>query len=273
MIKTIKKKEPEFFDKRENTDNLHITLVAPASRKGLLGPFRFFAKTAQFTREQAETPISKKNALLRGVDTLTAFPPENMPDEVVTEGMRSAMSELSQQRDDIKIVPFVPEHTYMPNLNAEQREQVAVYDDALRLAIEIGDNSKVREIVGQRGEFLRHPLAQVYEGAFETTEAPVLEATKATMGGYISLLRTITSSVFNRPMREIAKLNKKGVRTDFVVPEYDIWMPLDEAIAFFETPEEGKESVVVAERSAHAYLALQADLFGKTMKQLQDQGV
>lgn len=273
MARRIKKKAPDFFKKKENTDNLHITIIAGASRKGLLGPFRFIGKTTQFAREQAETPIAKKNTLLRGVDALTAFPPANMTDEKVTRGMRAAMPELSQHRRGIEVVPFVSATTHMSKLTPEQQLVVENFDEQLQVAIEQRNHAWVRELVALRGEALRGPLAKVYEGESAKTDTVLSDAKKVTVGGYISLLRTITSSIFNRPMREMAKLQRKGVRTDFVVPEYDIWMPLDEAIEFFDTPEKGRENVVIAERGAHAYLALQPKLFGKTMYGLYSKSV
>jgi len=115
---------------------------------------------------------------------------------------------------------------------------------------------------------VREPLGRVYAGDFEDTPAPILEATKSSVGGYIQLLRTLTSAAFNFPMREIEKLQAKGVSVDIVVPEYDIWKPTQEAVG-----EVGEQNVIVSERVAHAYLALQANLFGQQMREVYKRGL
>jgi hypothetical protein len=254
-----------FFDKKENVDNMHITLVAPASPRGLLAPFRFLSRTIKLAREVGESPISKKYSLRRGIDSLTAFPPENMEDAALTQGVRNALDDLSQHRKNLDVIPFVAEQTYTDRLSVQQKAQVSEYDTLLKLAIHNNDHAAVRKFVAARGELLRKPLEQVDLGNYEASAKPIMEATKSTIGGYIALLRTITSAAFNFPLREMKILQRKGVKVDIIVPEYDMFKPADEAAL-----DVGHKNVHVAERSGHAYLPLQAKRFAKSVRELYD---
>ena len=274
MIKQIKRKDPEFFNNPYNIENLHITLVSPASIKGVAGPFRFLAKTWRFAREQAETPISKKRTLLRGIDSLTAFPPQNIPDAELTQAMRDAFGKLSQYEEGViegeDVVLFNPEFTYFNKLDDKKKEDLETHDKKLKLAIDSKNYVNLRKLVAERGELLRQPLADVFAGKFkdtsgESADDPILEATRATMGGYIDLFNTLVSAISNLPLKEMEELQRRGVRVNFVVPEYDIWKSTEEARRFFNSLEKAKGNVVVAERGAHAYLALQPKLFSKTV--------
>jgi hypothetical protein len=141
----------------------------------------------------------------------------------------------------------------------------------MNIAITNGDYDGLRYLIIRYGEVLRKPLEQVYQGNFESTEAPILEATRATIGGYIGLINVLIDAFGSKPMKEISKLQAKGVRIDFIVPEYDIIVPLNEAIEFFDgRQDEASVHVKVAEGVAHAFPALQKDRFGKTIKDIHE---
>ena len=64
-------------------------------------------------------------------------------------------------------------------------------------------------------------------------------------------------------MKELRNLEKKGVKIDFICPEYDVFMKVNEVIAFFEGSGDANSHIKIAEGVAHAFPALQPKEFGK----------
>lgn len=270
-IEIVSKRDKTFFDKKENTEKLNIVLIGPSGfAKNIQGSFRFLARTIRYAREQADLGrISKSNTLFRGIDALTVFPPKNVSSEDLARALREAMPELSHYREDVPSITLQKEENYFDKLTVDQKEQAAIYGAMIRNAIENRNYSGLASIIRAYGEKLRRPLAQVYAGRFEETTKLIQVKTRATMGGYIGLLSVLIEGFGSKPMKEIAKLKNKGVRVDFIIPEYDIFVPLNEAIAFFEGREKALKHIKIAEGVAHAYPALQKMRFGEMIRNLR----
>ena len=270
-LKEVSKKDKTFFENRENTQNLHIVLIGPSGfSKGIKGAFNFLGRIIRYSREYADLgKISKSNTLYRGVDALTAFPPIGISSQDLAEGLRKAIPELSHYKREISTFPLRTEQNYFDKLSSEQKEHVATYSEMIKSAIENRNYSGLRVLIKAYGEKLRKPLAKLYAGDLEEVPAPILEKTGLAIGGYIGLINTLISAFGSSAMKEIATLNKKGVRVDFVIPEYDIFVRLDEAITFFEGKEGTSKHIRMAEGVAHAFPALQKNRFGEMIKNLQ----
>jgi len=272
-IEIVKKRDETFFDRKENTENLHIVLVSPSGfSEGIKGPFRFLARTWSFTREQADFgKASKSNTLFRGIDALAAFPPQGISSSDLALALRNAMPELSQYKEGFATVPVVDtKESFEPHLSDAQKKDIAIRGETIRAAVENRQYDSLRFLVKQYGEVLRKPLIDIYAGNFESTDVQVQESIKATMGGYIGLLSTLIEGFGSKPMKELASLRQKGIRVDFVLPEYDIFMRLDEAIKFFEGSDDASKNIKIAGGVAHAFLALQPKEFGKTIRNLRE---
>lgn len=266
----VKKRDKTFFDKKENVENLHIVLISPSGfSEGIKGTFEDLARTLYyFYEELGSLPIYYKNSPHRGIEALTAFPPEGIDSNNLAEALRKAMPELSQLKDDssVKTVSLEKEQKYLDNLSDSKKEQVEIYSNMMKIAISDGNYDGLRHLVIAYGNLLKDPLEQVWAGNFESTTAPVMEATRSTMGGYIELINTLINAFGSKPMERIAQLQAKGVWVDFIIPEYDIIFPLKNVINFFDNPDEGHAHAVVLEATAHAFISLQADGFGEIIK-------
>lgn len=271
-IRKVLEREKNFFDSRENTQNLHIVLIGPSGfSKNIKGAFNFLRRTLRYTSEQADFgKISKSNTLFRGIDALTVFPPKDVSPEDLAKGLREAMPEVSRYERDVATFPLEKEENYFDRLSPDQKEHVETYSEMIKSVIENRNYSGLRLLVKKYGEKLRKPLAKIYAGDFESTPTPILGETRATIGGYIGLLNVLVNAFGSKPMKEIAKLNKKGIRVDFIIPEYDIFVPLHEAIAFFEGKDKALKYIKVAEGVAHAYPALQKNRFGEMIRNLRE---
>lgn len=274
-IKKITEKDPTFFDRKENTENLHIVLVSPGGfNKGIIASFRYLGRTLRFNRKEGGWPIfSKLETLHRGIDALTAFPPEGITSSDLACAMQEAMPELSQYREGVEKIPLEEEKNNIFHLSQDQKEKFTDYSQMMRTAIENKNYAGLRHLVASYGKILFPLLNEVYAGNFESVKVQGLEATKATMGAYIGSIRTLVNSFGSTPMKEIAKLQRKGVSVDFIIPEYDIFMRLDQAISFFEGPDEASQHVKIGVGRTHQFPALQAMRFGETIKNLSQDNV
>jgi hypothetical protein len=259
-IDVIEKRDPTFFDKKENVEKLHIILIAPSGfSEGFLGPIRFLSRV----NERTQPPFN-------GIDALTAFPPEGINSEDLAIALRKAMPELSQLNADLPIETFslVTEGDYSNKLIDSEKEQIKTYSDMMKIAITNQNYDGLRHLIIKYGEILKGPLEKVYAGSFESADAQTIEAAYATVGGYIEMIRVLIDGLGSGPMRELAKLQEKGITLYFIIPEYDVILTLNEAINFFDTPEEAYRHIKIAEGVAHGFLALQKDRFGEMIKDL-----
>lgn len=271
----IRKRDEAFFDKKENAQNLRIVLISPGGfNEGFSGPFRYLTRVMKFAREQAEFPIySKSETLPRGIDALTAFPPKDIESSVLAQAMREAIPELSQYREEaVKMISLDEQRDNVTHLSEDQKEQVAVYGEMMRIAIENRNYDGLKRLIASYGKILRSPLNAILVGSFDSAKNQALEAAqgsiRAMVGGIIGSIKSV-GLVFDvlgsAPMKELAELQKKGVDMEIVLPENDLLMRLDQAIAFLEGT--GKLPHVV-ERATHFFPALQALGFGKMIDNL-----
>ena len=208
-IEIIKKRDAAFFDVEENTENLHIVLVSPSGfLKDIAGPFRFLARTLRFAREQADFgALSKSNTLIRGIDALTAFPPEGISSSDLALALREAMPELSQYREGFTPVPAVDtRESFEPHLSDAQKKDIAIYGEIIRAAIDSRNYAGLRLLVADYGEKLRKPLIEIYAGNYGSEETQIQEATRGMMGAFIGSLSTLADGFGSKPMKELANL-------------------------------------------------------------------
>jgi hypothetical protein len=270
-IKKVTERDSAFFDKEENRENLQIFLVSPSGfNKGILGALKYLGRTFKFNREQGNWPIfSKSKSLYRGIDALTAFPPEGITSSDLAQAMQKAMPKQSQYREGIEKIPLEEERNNISRLSQNQKEILTIYSKKMQKAIEQKNYAEFRGIVAEYGKIFFSTLNDIYAGEFESARSEGLEAAKATMGAYIGSIRTLINSLGSTPMKEIAGLHKKGVSVNFVVPEYDIYVKLDQAIAFFEGSKKASQRIRMALGTTHMFPELQPMRFGALMKNLQ----
>jgi hypothetical protein len=268
-IDVIKKRDQTFFDKKENIENLHIVLISPSGfSKGILGPLVYLGRIMRYAHSQVDLESIKLNSPHRGMDALAAFPPEGISSGDLAIALREAMPELSQLKDDrfAETIPLQREPNYLDKLSSFEKEQVKLYGNMINAAIIDGNYDALRHLVIRYGKLLKKPLNQVSQGYFESTENHIAGEVWAIIGGCLGLLAS-TEALGSNPMKEFAKLQTKGASVNFIVPEYDIIVPLDEAIEFFDSPKEASTHILVAEGVTHRFPILQKSNSGRMVKE------
>jgi hypothetical protein len=263
-IGVVKKRDQTFFDKKENIENLHIVLISPSGfSKGILGPFAYLGRIMRYAHSQIDLKPIKLNSPHRGMDALAAFPPEGVSSGDLATALRKAMPKLSQLKDDrfAEIIPLQGEQNYLDKLSDYEKEQVKLYGDMISEAIVDGNYDNLRHLVILYGKLLKKPLNQISQGYFESTDNHIPGKVRAIVGGCMGLL-VLAEAPGSKPMKEIARLQAKGVSVNFIVPEYDFIVSLDEAIEFFNSPKEASSHISVAAGVTHRFPVFKKSNFG-----------
>lgn len=268
-IKKVKKKDEKFFDKEENKKNLHIILSSPSGfNKGSLGSARYFKRTVIFNRQEGEWSIlSKSKSERRGIDALTAFPPEGIEPQDLTASLREALPKLSQYRKDLAKIPLVEGKGYTSHLSPEYQKVVKDYSAWFQAAIRDKKYDILRSLTAEYGGKLRKQLKKVFDGEFDIKrESAIKTSFLGSVGGRIRMLNVMGNALFSMPMDELAKLD---VPMQILVPEYDVFIKVNEAMKFLErSSEKAPRQVKIAEGVTHQLSGLRGKEFGKIVKNL-----
>ncbi len=138
------------------------------------------------------------------------------------------------------------------------------------MALESENYDGLRYLVKRYGEVLRKPLKRVFAGEFEDTQILLQETDKKTSGGRLQWISVFIDSFGGKAMEEIAVLKEKGVDVQFVVPEFDIVLPLKNILEFFRGDINALSHIQIVEGIAHASPALRSKLFAKTVRSITD---
>ena len=262
-IKRVKRKDSTFFERPENTQNLHIILVSPSGfNPGFLRGLRYLGRTIKFNYEQGDWLKSK--TFRRGIDALTAFPLEGIDPQELAQSLRKAVPELSQYREDITAISSENGIGYTSQLSEEYQKLVTEYSGWFQDAIKHSKYDIIRRLTAEYGGRFHNQLKKVYAGEFEMQrEFPDI---RTTVGGIIGMLNMMINSLGSVPMKELKDLEEKGVKIDFICPEYDMLMRVNEAIRFFGGSQEKASHIKMAEGRTHQFPGLEGARFGRIVK-------
>ena len=262
-IKRVKRKDSTFFERPENTQNLHIILVSPSGfNPGFLRGLRYLGRTIKFNYEQGDWLKSK--TFRRGIDALTAFPLEGIDPQELAQSLRKAVPELSQYREDITAISSENGIGYTSQLPEEYQKLVTEYSGWFQEALGNSNYDLVRRLTAEYGGRFHNQLKKVYAGEFETQRE--FPAIRTTVGGIIGMLNMMINSLVSVPMKELKDLEEKGVKIDFICPEYDMLMRVNEAIRFFGGSQEKASHIKMAEGRTHQFPGLEGARFGRIVK-------
>ncbi len=268
-IRVIKKKKKDFFNDSKNFKNLHIILVSPSgfnkSRR------EYLKRSLKYFSQEGELPvISKPNELLRGISALLAFPLIDVPVNEFTKSLRKAVPELSQYGEDAAEIPLEEEKGYVSYLDPIQQADVKKFSERFRVQMEKKDYALMRKLIAEYGEMLRQSLARVFAGEFENKKErevlkrSILESMWGSMRGQIRMFNMLINATGSTSLEEFSKLQEEGVLIDFIIPEYDVFMKINEAVRVV-----GRPRVKMAGGAIHSYFALRKE---QTARMVRDIG-
>ena len=270
-FKEMEKQRPDAYQNL-NGEHITLTLIAPSGFiEGTRDAFSYLGRTIRFARLQSNMPGHILENELRGIDSINVLPPHAISSEILTEGLRAAMPDLSQYEEGFADVAFLPDRDYSAHIPQDVRELVGYLDEELQAAIEQRNANAVREVLSERGAVLLPYTAKTYEGDyFEEPDTQPQEPFSWSVPAAIALTRMLSEMFRGKPVDEVRRLEKNGVRVNFIVPEYDIFMPFDEVMRYFDEGEvDPSNRVVFASLSAHAFPALQPNNFENALQTIR----
>lgn len=247
VLKSIRKDDPDFFDNKEVQDNLRIRLIGPAGfNKGLVSKAGYIRRVLRVNGSEG-----------RGFQALSAFSPKN----IEPSDLSRAHSKISNKDAGVPLDTSENDDNedYLSDID---KAAVATYDAELLLAIEQGNFDLASQITRDRGKGLSDPLEKVFEGNTDTISANKGKDIYSGIG-----IRMVIKAIGKKPMKEFAHLSNQGVRVDFVVPEYDIAVPLTKLVKYFKmTNDRIEDHSVVVEASDHNGVGLTPKRYSKILK-------
>lgn len=255
----LKEDDPEFFQKYGK--NLQLTIISLggfveniAESAQLLGNF------GRFIHEQTNVPLVARSATLRrAVDTLNAFPPQNIPPDELAAGVRRAMAKESLYKEGMPEIDFLPKHNFYAQISEELQRKVTALDQELRVLMQEGDSEKVRRKLKERAILLRDETENAFKGNHypepEPAEQPI--STEGLTGALLGQFRLYVDMLNGKPLKDAEELQDAGAEVIIVLPEYDPFGGADRARKFFkDNKEKAEKNVRIMTNTAHASFAI-----------------
>lgn len=291
-IGRIQEEKPGFLENQPNKDRFNFVLIDPSGFNVNDEQKKEYRKNAtRLMREHGNFPLfSRKRTLVRGIDSLVAFPPEGFSPDIM-QSLISAVSAIApslstpEERDGLPTIPFKHERDNeaykMEFLSEEQRAALEKVDRSLQWALSRKDAEGnllspniLRHLIQERGELLKGAIDRIYESRLE-------EPLNATEGGLLKLLlslgrkdarRMLRLALGSGPMEKFKELYDMGYKNiTLVSTEHGIAVPLSNLLQMFDSEEGAAEHVHIWEFATHPAPGLQPEATAQMMWNLGQQ--
>jgi hypothetical protein len=278
-ISRIQQETPGFWENEPNKDRFNFVLIDPSGFNISDEQKKEYKRnTTRLMREHANLPLfSQKRTLVRGIDSLVAFPPQGFSPDAMQD-LISAVAVITpslstpEERDGLPTIPFKHvrdnEAYKIEFLSDAQRAELEKVDKSLRWALSRKDAhgnllspNILRRIIQERGEILKNAIDRIYESRLE-------EPLDAKEGGLLKLLfslgrrdarQMLRSALGSGPMEKFKELYDMGYKNiTLVSTEHGIAVPLGNLLQMFDSEEQAAH-VQIAEFATHPTPGLQPE--------------
>lgn len=273
-LRHIEESESDFL--KQNVCNLNIVLLAPAGFfEGLSKSASFLKRVIEVARTQPTTAFKALPSQLQGIESTVLIPIQNMDDIEITDVLKSAFPKRSQYcADDPRLYPSNNltdrKIDYRRLLTEEERENLDAIDSKLVCASNIGDWIIFKGLLKQRGRLLSRVAKLTYEGCQSEKELKKINAfipfAVAKLG-----IPLLIDAVIGKPYKYLLRLIQQGVAVDFVIPEYDVVVKIDEIIEFYQKADIPLSKLPIMRPHTHLSFAFQPEALIQALKVLQPQ--
>ncbi len=293
-IDRIQEEKPGFLENHPNKDAFNFVLIDPSGFNTTKEQSKEYRRNAvRITREHGNfLGFSHRRTMVRGIDSLIAFPPQGFSPEDV-QSMITTVRDIfpsfitPEERHGLPTIPFEymrPEAAYTAYadtyVSEADKAKLKRYDAVLKKAInERNDDNTVtlpnmvRRIIMERGELLKGAIDRIYESRLE-------EPGDLTEGGLLKLLfsmgrkdarRMLRSALGSGPMQKFKELYDMGYKNiTLVSTEHSVAVPLGNLLQMFDS-EEQAEHVRIWEFATHPAPGLQPEATAQMMWNLGQQ--
>lgn len=290
-IDRIQEEKPGFLENHPNKDAFNFVLIDPSGFNTTKEQSREYRKNAtRLMKEHGNFPgFSHRRTMVRGIDSLIAFPPQGFSPEDVQSMITTARDIFPsfitpEERDGLPTIPFEYgrdnagyKDTYVSEADKVKLQR---YDAVLKKAINERNEDNtvtlpnmVRRIIMERGELLKGAIDRIYESRLE-------EPGDLTEGGLLKLLlslgrkdarRMLRSALGSGPMQKFKELYDMGYKNiTLVSTEHGVSVPLGNLLQMFDS-EEQAEHVRIWEFATHPAPGLQPEATAQMMWNLGQQ--
>lgn len=248
-VKTVEENTKHFFDDPDHVKNINTVLISPSGFfKGWKGAAEYLRRVYNLACNEMNFPIiSNQSSGVKGLISVNTFLPENISRSTMVKGIRNAFSNLSQFKENLPEVEFIPSKDYNPYLPREIRKKIQKIDEQLKKAFIQADNKAIKMLLSLRGIISGKELDKAYSGEYFNEQDSYQKTIQKWSKGGLSKLGKVLSDMFQgKPMEKIKELKKKGMHVSFIVPEYDVLVPIKEVFKFFNNePVKGEKNLPI----------------------------
>ncbi len=213
--------------------------------------------------------FSKKDTEYRAINTLNAFPPQNIPPDELAHALRTAMPDKSHYEEGMVKIDFNPRHDYYPQLPDELKREIAEIDQDIYALMKGGDSQGVKDALKKRAELLYDETEKAFKGGFfEEPDKPTLQGeAEGMVGATLGLLGLYADMFKGEPLKDMEDLDRRGVNVIILVPEYDLLGSATKAKEFFkDNAAKAQTNVQIQEAAGHASFAINPSMLEDTQK-------
>ncbi len=178
--------------------------------------------------------------IFRGLNSLLLAPPKDINSEELYQKLRQALPKISLYQEGSQTI--TPSHSidFEPHLTDEERTQLTKVDEEIRQALETDSRKQLKKLLGQRGKILARVQLKAFAGEYfdqtgrqELEKIGVTETAKLYAQALLGMPSLVRDVLKGKTLETVEFLSKKGVKTEFLIPEYDVVLPLRYIQDFF----------------------------------------
>lgn len=247
-FKEIEKEDPDFFKQRENLDNLQLILISPAGffqnwRQGIKYGLKYIKLGVQEAGMAMGRTVPGKTSILHGIVSTSVVPHEGIDRDDLVTRVRKVSGKLSQAEGSVREVDAVPDRDYSKYLPAEQAAALQSVDGVFKEATGVDiltsrQRRAARKALKQRARLTSKVVVGSFENRYADQEGDpeipheVYDKDKVASRNKTRLMWD--TFIKGRVLGKMTEWQNAGMRINFVIPEQDTMMSVDDARNFLQ---------------------------------------
>lgn len=253
----------------ENLDNIEVIFIGPA---GILGGRETIDRTIELQSSQLGLPgVEDSATVTAGIESLFIFPPRRQDEEQMNLTLREVFPDLTNIDDSIATMPFNLDDRHWKLIPEDLKSIIDTIDSSYFSFLDKPESrEEIEKLLIQRAKLLNEAGTKAYD-AVDPDELANWEPAKIAAISYLGMLPLIRKLLFKGVSRDMRKLEERGLRVHWIVPEFDLFVLLRDIQNRYNLPAEElseKINIVLLERASHAGWATQPKQLADAVKQI-----
>lgn len=247
-FKEIEKEDPDFFKKKENLDNLQLILISPAGffknwRQGIKYGLKYVKLGVQEAGMAMGRTVPGKTSILHGIVSTSVIPHERIARDDLVQRVRKISGKLSQADGSVPEIDAVPDRNYRKRLLPEEVTALQNIDDVFEEATDADTLTRrqrraARKALKQRARITSKVVVESFDNRYADQDGdPEIQHEVYDKDKIASRNRTRLmwdTFIKGHVLGRMTEWQNAGMRINFVIPEQDTMMSLDDARNFLQ---------------------------------------